>query len=198
MVVYFDDAPVRKYLKRLRKDSQRKQIFAAASAKAALPIRRTARQKLKKSFNPKLAKFQERVNALNRGRSFPIRDRKKKTINLVKVKRGKRKYRGSAWIVGGLLANILENSKGGTATAKQMGVKGIPIVKKSGEVVFVKKIQRPKRNKYLSEAFDVNKGKTIQTFKIEVGKAVLKHARKHRVRTSKAASRMRSKTRRRL
>ena len=198
-VILIDDRHVRKYLRQLDRDSKRKTIYAAASAKAAIPIRRSARQNIKPSLKASagqsLAKFQNRVNILNSGRKNKIPDRKKKTINLIRVRRGKRKYRGSAWIVGGLLANILENSKGGTRKPKKGQV--FPIALASGKVLFrrVERAKKIKRNKFLSRAFATNKSTTIRIFKHELGKAVAKHAYKNRQIATRSATMLRMRPR---
>ena len=203
-VAIFDDRQVRRYLKTLRKDSQRKTIYAKASAKAAIPIRRSARTYLKPSLKHSsgagrdgqsrkpLAKFQDRVNKLNAGRKgAKIPPRKKKTINLVRVKRGKRKYRGGAWITGGPLANILHNSKGSGVKKRAKNGKMIPIVLRTGEVIFTPWRRGVKQNKFLIKAFTSQKGGTIRIFKQEVGKAVILHAKKNRTLGGRAGSKLR-------
>lgn len=193
----FDDRHVRKYLRALDRDSKRMTIYAAASAKAAIPIRRSARKYAKQSFKSShkpLARFQERTAALNKGRKQPLPPRKKKSINLIRVRRGKRKHRGSAWIVGGPLANIYHSGKQTTTTAESLGVNGIPIVLRSGEVLFVKKVKSPKKNAYLKKAFRDNKGATIRIFKAEVGRAVIKHAKKNKQIMTKSAGILRKRT----
>ena len=183
-VISFDDRQVRKYLNQLDRDSKRKTIFAVASAKAGIPIRKTARKEAKKSLthervkaNRPLAKFNDRVAALRKA-GYKVRDRKKKTINLIRVKRGKRKYRGSAWIVGGPFANLVHHNKGRRVIKAKKG-KAFPIALKSGEVLFVNSIRTPRKNAYLDKAFDRNKASVKRIFKKEVGIAVRKHAAKY-------------------
>lgn len=193
----FDDRHVRKYLRALDRDSKRMTIYAAASAKAAIPIRRSARKYAKQSMvgsHTPLARFQERVSALNKGRKNALPPRKKKTINMIRVRRGKRKHRGSAWIVGGSWANLVHGGKARTKTAESMGVKGIPIVLRGGEVIFVKKITTPKKNEFLKKAFRDNKSTTIRIFKAEVGKAVIKHAKKNKQIINRSAGIVRRRT----
>ena len=98
-VIRFDDKDVKRYLRQLDRDSKRKTIFAKASAKAAVPIRRTARQQAKKSLthekvsgNKPLAKFNDRVSKLRQA-GYKVNERKKKTINLIRVRRGKRNHK---------------------------------------------------------------------------------------------------------
>lgn len=189
-VVYFDDRQVQKYLRNLGRASKQRTIFAAASAKAALPIRRSARQKAKTSFNPKLAKFNVRTQALEKvGVEAPRR--RKKTINSIVIKRGKRKYRGSAWVLGAGFSNFAAKP----ATKERVAKKGktFPIVLKSGKVVWAKKIKPMRKNDYLNKAYDQHKSTTIRLFKIEVGKAVLKHAMKHKEMGGKAGTRIRAR-----
>lgn len=211
--VIIDDRQVRRYLKKLRRDSQRKTIYAKASAKAAMPIRQAARTYLKPSLKhtsggvsqtrkeksgiknrTALAKFQGRVNALNAKRKGSmIPPRKKKTINLVRVKRGKRKHRGGAWITGGPLANILHNSKGAGVKKKAKNGKMIPIVLRSGKVIFTPYRRGVKRNAFLLKAYKSRKGGTIRIFKQEVGKAVILHANKNRTLGGRAGAKLRAR-----
>ena len=203
-VVIIGDKEARRYLQLLSSDSKRKTIYAQASAKAALPIRRTAREEVKSSLKHSsgvgrdgkarqpLAKFQERVSTLNSGRKDKLPPRKKKTINLIRVRRGKKKYRGGAWVVGGPLSNILHNSKGGEKRKSKNG-KPIPIALADGTVIFTPFVVRPEANPFLMKAFKKNKGTTIRIWKAELSKAVAKHAKKNALLGGKSGASLRNR-----